>query len=59
LDEDCAKEGCDGSSKVDTSVFNLVKNWSKAALKIIVSEVDDFEKVLLEGFLEFLHFSYP
>ena len=59
MDEDCDKDGCTGSSKVDTSVFNLARNWSKAANKIIVSEVEDFQNVLIEGFLEYLHLSYP
>ena len=63
LHDDSLYETCEcvgpESTPETTSVFEVVRNWAKAAKRMIVSDILNIDQLLVDGFIEYLTSKYP
>jgi hypothetical protein len=52
-----SREACNGTH--EHSVFDLVRSWATAAKRMFVSEIKELDKILIQGFLEYVTLKYP
>ena len=49
------QESCISESKPETtSVFEIVRSFARAANRMVVSDIQNLDKILIDGFLDYL-----